>query len=116
MKSIIVYTLISILSFVTGCASSPSNMTPKHQSSMAYKGQECSVLTAELDAINSELSVLNKELQTLYTNDVWQFWGGLLLLWPLWIFLEYGDWSKADRYKELMGQRDAVERSMAVCV
>ena len=116
MRTILIYTLISILSFVTmGCASNPNNMNPKHHSTIEYRGQECAVLEAELDDVEAEIAELHIELEKLYGNDIWQFWGGLLLLWPLWFFLEWGDWSDADRYKELLGQRDAIEKSLIKC-
>tara|TARA_R110002020_G_scaffold456825_1_gene673522 strand:+ start:4658 stop:4960 length:303 start_codon:yes stop_codon:yes gene_type:complete len=98
-----------------GCASNPDNMRAKHHSSLQYQGADCAVLAADLDGVNHEIDGLHRELERLYGNDIWQFWGGLLLLWPLWFFLEFGDWSDADRYKELLGKRDALEKSMAKC-
>jgi hypothetical protein len=116
MRKAIIYTLISVMSWVTmGCASHPNNMQPKHHSSLAFKGEECADLEIRLEDANTEILALNDDLEQLYINDIWQFWTGMLLLWPALFFLEFGDWSEADRYKELLGERDALEKAYAKC-
>ena len=116
MKKLIIYTLISTMSWLTiGCASNPNNMKGDHSNPAIYYNDECADLDSELLKVNDRIDTLHKKLESKYTNDIWQFWGGLLVLWPLWFFLEFGDHGMADEYKELIGKRTALESARGQC-
>lgn len=116
MKKAIVYLIISsILSLTVGCASNPSSMSPNSVSSLAYDGKKCADLNRELMRVEQDLSAKERTLRKLHGDDVWQFWVGLLLLWPAWFFLEFGDHALADEYKTLLGERDALQRAKLEC-
>ena len=117
MRAIIVYSMISILSFVTmGCASNPDNMKGDHSNPAIYYNDECASIDSDLMKTNDRIDILHKKLEAKYTNDIWQFWTGLLILWPMWLFLEFGDHGMADEYKELLGKRTALETARGKCV
>lgn len=100
------------LLFVAGCASSPDDMQRAYVSPTQFAPLGCEQLSGELERVSTRKVELYKQLKNTSDNDAVQMGVGLILFWPTLFFLEGGDGPQAAEYSRLLGEEDAIEKTM----
>ncbi|HBC09161.1 MAG TPA: metal ABC transporter ATP-binding protein [Rhodospirillaceae bacterium] len=100
------------LLFVAGCASSPDDMQRAYVSPTQFAPLGCTQLSGELERVSSRKVELYKQLKSTSDNDAVQMGVGLILFWPTLFFLEGGDGPQAAEYSRLLGEEEAIEKTM----
>jgi len=100
------------LLYVAGCASSPDEMQRAYVSPTQFAPLSCGQLSGELERVSSRKVELYTQLKKTSDNDAVQMGLGLVLFWPTLFFLEGGDGPQAAEYSRLMGEEDAIEKTM----
>tara|TARA_Y100000766_G_scaffold274907_1_gene277366 strand:+ start:151 stop:648 length:498 start_codon:yes stop_codon:yes gene_type:complete len=97
---------------VGACASSPDEMQKAYVSPTQFAALNCTQLGGELERVSSRKVELYKQLKKTSDNDAVQMGVGLILFWPTLFFLEGGDGPQAAEYSRLLGEEDAIQKSM----
>lgn len=98
---------------LSGCASSPDELSATYVSPYKYKSYDCDQIIMEMDYVSKKTTALYYSLDKKADNDSAQMGLGLVLFWPALFFLEGGDGPEAAEYSNLKGEFDAL-RATAV--
>ena len=99
-----------LLFIVTGCATSPNEMTASYVSPLIYQSFDCQQLVMESDRVSRRVQSMHAKLSEKESDDSAKMAVGLILFWPALFFLD-GDEDGAIEYKRLMGESDAVHQA-----
>ncbi len=107
-------TLVSVfaLAMINGCASQPDELQRAYVSPTQFGSFNCSQLGGELERVSGRKVELYGQLKKTADDDAAQMGVGLILLWPTLFFLEGGDGPQAAEYSRLLGEHDAIEKTM----
>lgn len=97
---------------LSACASSPDEMQKAYVSPIQYEGMTCGQLGGELERVSARKVELYKQLKKTSDDDSIQMGVGLVLFWPALFFLEGGDGPQASEYSHLLGESEAIEKTM----
>ncbi len=101
---------LSLTFLVTGCASSPNEMTASYVSPLIYQSFDCQQLVMESDRVSRRVQSMHAKLDEKESDDSAKMAIGLILFWPALFFLD-GDEDGAIEYKRLMGESEAVHQA-----
>ena len=101
---------LSLTFLVTGCASSPNEMTASYVSPLIYQAYDCQQLVMESDRVSRRVQSMHAKLAEKESDDSAKMAVGLILFWPALFFLD-GDEDGAIEYKRLMGESEAVHQA-----
>lgn len=113
-----VKTAISALiaaSVVAGCATSPNKISAAYVSPTKYRSHSCEDIDRELGAVDARAVELHRKLRKRADTDAFEMTAGLLLVWPMLLFLSGGDGPEATEYAQLKGERDALLLARPKC-
>ena len=99
-----------LLFIVTGCATSPNEMTASYVSPLIYQSFDCQQLVMESDRVSRRVQSMHAKLDEKESDDSAKMAVGLILFWPALFFLD-GDEDGAIEYKRLMGESEAVQQA-----
>ena len=99
-----------LLFIVTGCATSPNEMTASYVSPLIYQSFDCQQLVMESDRVSRRVQSMHAKLDEKEGDDSAKMAIGLLLFWPALFFLD-GDEDGAIEYKRLKGESEAVHQA-----
>jgi hypothetical protein len=102
--------IISLTFIVTGCATSPDNMSASYVSPLIYQNFDCQQLIMESDRVSRRVQSMHAKLDDKSSSDTATMTVGLVLFWPALFFLD-GDEDGAIEYKRLMGESEAVQQA-----
>lgn len=102
---------ITLLSFITACASHPDKLTAASTSSLKYNDFNCKQIALDSDRVGTRMITLYEQLSKTADRDTMQMTVGLLLLWPTLFFLEGGDGAEATEYRELKGEYEVLQKA-----
>lgn len=108
MKTLI--SAIVALTLITGCASSPNEITPTYVSPMMYDNYSCKQITEEMRRVTAQANKLAGILNKHENDDKVVMGVGLVLFWPSLFFIE-GDGPQAQEYAHLKGEMTALEQA-----
>lgn len=97
---------------LAACASSPDEMQRAYVSPTQYAPLNCTQLGSELERVSNRKVELYKQLKQTSDDDAVQMGVGLILFWPTLFFLEGGDGPQAAEYSRLLGEEEAIEKTM----
>lgn len=100
--NIVTATAIASFALTTGCASTPSKITPSFVSPVKYSYYTCGQLGMEMERLQYQANVLGSRQQARRTNDKIMVGVGILVAWPALFFLKGNDKRKAE-YAQLTG-------------
>lgn len=103
--------LISVLFFLTACASNPDKIDAAYVSPLKYKDYDCDQVAMEMDYVGERTTKLYHRLKKERNNDNAQMGIGLVLFWPALFFLEGGDGPEAAEYAQLQGEFEALREN-----
>ena len=109
MKNI--FLSLTVLSFLSACATSPDKMAAASVSPFKYSKYDCEQIQVESDRVQRRVMDLYTQLDSTATKDAWQMGVGLVLLWPTLFFLEGGDGPEASEYRMLKGEYEALQQA-----
>ena len=101
---------LSLTFIVTGCATSPNEMTASYVSPLIYQSYDCQQLVMESDRVSRRVQSMHSKLAEKESDDSAKMAVGLILFWPALFFLD-GDEDGAIEYKRLMGESEAVHQA-----
>ena len=99
-----------LLFIVTGCASSPNEMTASYVSPLIYQSYDCQQLVMESDRVSRRVQSMHSKLSEKEGDDSMKMTVGLILFWPALFFLD-GDEDGAIEYKRLKGESEAIHQA-----
>ena len=99
-----------LLFIVTGCASSPDEMTASYVSPLIYQSFDCQQLVMESDRVSRRVQSMHAKLDEKESDDSAKMAVGLILFWPALFFLD-GDEDGAIEYKRLKGESEAIHQA-----
>ena len=95
---------------VTGCATSPNEMTASYVSPLIYQSYDCQQLVMESDRVSRRVQSMHSRLAEKESDDSAKMAVGLILFWPALFFLD-GDEDGAIEYKRLKGESEAIHQA-----
>jgi hypothetical protein len=95
---------------LTGCATSPDELTTSYVSPAKYMNYDCQQIIMEMDHVSNRTVYLYESLDKKADNDAAQLGIGLVLFWPALFFLEGGDGPEANEYSNLKGEYEALRK------
>ena len=95
---------------VTGCATSPNEMTASYVSPLIYQSFDCQQLVMESDRVSRRVQSMHAKLDEKESDDSAKMAVGLILFWPALFFLD-GDEDGAIEYKRLKGESEAIHQA-----
>ena len=95
---------------VTGCATSPNEMTASYVSPLIYQNFDCQQLVMESDRVSRRVQSMHAKLDEKESDDSAKMAVGLILFWPALFFLD-GDEDGAIEYKRLKGESEAIHQA-----
>ena len=99
-----------LLFIVTGCATSPNEMTASYVSPLIYQSYDCQQLVMESDRVSRRVQSMHAKLDETASGDTTTMAVGLILFLPALFFLD-GDGDGGIEYKRLMGESDAIHQA-----
>ena len=99
-----------LLFIVTGCATSPNEMTASYVSPLIYQSFDCQQLVMESDRVSRRVQSMHAKLDEKESDDSAKMAVGLILFWPALFFLD-GDEGGMIEYQRLMGESEAVHQA-----
>ena len=99
-----------LLFIVTGCATSPNEMTASYVSPLIYQSFDCQQLVMESDRVSRRVQSMHAKLDEKESDDSAKMAVGLILFWPALFFLD-GDEDGAIEYKRLKGESEAIHQA-----
>ena len=99
-----------LLFIVTGCATSPNEMTASYVSPLIYQSFDCQQLVMESDRVSRRVQSMHAKLAEKESDDSAKMAVGLILFWPALFFLD-GDEDGAIEYKRLKGESEAIHQA-----
>jgi len=108
MKKLTSIVIASI--FITGCATSSSDIAPTYVSPLQYKDYDCQQLAAEAQRIQSRVAQVGGRLDQAASNDKMITGAGIVVFWPALFFLGGTKQQEAD-YARLKGEYDGVQQA-----
>ena len=104
-------TFVLFLTFiVTGCATSPNEMTASYVSPLLYQNYDCQQLVMESDRVSRRVQSMHAKLDEKASGDTTKMTVGLILFWPTLFFLD-GDEDGAIEYKRLKGESEGIHQA-----
>ena len=108
MKKWIVGFSLAVL--VSGCATSPDNITAAYVSPVQYSSYSCPQLREEASRVSSRAAQVTGAQNSKATGDAVAMGVGLVLFWPSLFFIK-GDGTTAAEVARLKGEMDAIEQA-----
>ncbi len=109
------YLLLIILTLLLfSCASPPEDLGTAYVSPAQYTSYDCEQLSSSLANKNRRLNSLYSSLRAEAKADNWQMGVGLLVAWPALLFLEGGDDARAEEYRQLKGEVEAMSEASVI--
>ena len=99
-----------LLFIVTGCATSPNEMTASYVSPLIYQSFDCQQLVMESDRVSRRVQSMHAKLDEKESDDSAKMAVGLILFWPALFFLD-GDEDGAIEYRRLKGESEAIHQA-----
>jgi hypothetical protein len=99
-----------VLALVSGCATSPKDITPAYVSPVLYQNLSCDQLAAEAQRVSSAAAVASGAQQSQAGKDAAMVGVSLILFWPA-IFFVGGDKGSAAEVGRLKGEMQAIEQA-----
>lgn len=93
--------------FISGCATSSSNIKPSYVSPLTYNNYDCEQLKGEKDRIIEKTLELSKKQDFEAGKDAIALTAGLVIFWPALFFMIGSDHS--DQISRLKGEYDSLE-------
>jgi hypothetical protein len=104
---------VSTSVFLSGCATSSSEIASSFSSPLQYQAYDCNQLALEDSEVVDRVSQLGGSIDHRATNDKVAMGVGLVLFWPALFFIK-GDGEQAAEYARLKGEHEAITRSAIV--
>lgn len=101
---------ITLAVFVSGCATSPDNITAAYVSPMQYSSYSCPQLREEASRVSARAAQVTGAQSSKATGDAVAMGVGLILFWPSLFFIK-GDGTTAAEVGRLKGEMDAIEQA-----
>ena len=95
---------------VSGCATSPENITAAYVSPMQYSGYSCPQLREEANRVSGRAAQATGAQNSKASGDAVAMGVGLILFWPSLFFIK-GDGATAAEVGRLKGEMEAVEQA-----
>lgn len=108
LKAIITISMVAVIS---GCATSPEDLTTAYVSPLKYQDYNCDQIVSEMGHVSNKTVSLYQSLDKKASDDSTQMTVGLIIFWPTLFFLEGGDGPEAQQYSALKGEFEALEIS-----
>jgi hypothetical protein len=109
------YLILAFLTFLLfGCASQPEDIGTAFVSPAQYTSYDCEVLASSLANKNRKLNSLYSSLKADAKADKWQMGVGLFIAWPALLLLEGGDDTRAEEYRQLKGEVEAMQEASLI--
>lgn len=105
MKTIAIILIVSVL---TGCATSASNLKPTGVNATKYNGVDCETLATEIERVELTVKERKQEVDRKATKDKILTTAGLLLFWPAFFFLS-GDGVDQNEYQRAQGELESLK-------
>jgi hypothetical protein len=96
-----------LVSFFTGCATSPDNISATYVSPLQYQSYTCNQIGQELLRVNRKIMEVTGHQEREATKDAVAMSVGLIIFWPALFFL-IGD-DKKEELARLKGEYEALE-------
>jgi hypothetical protein len=100
----------AVLALVSGCATSPKDITPAYVSPVLYQNLSCEQLAAEAQRVSSAAATAAGVQQGQAGKDAAMVGVSLILFWPA-IFFVGGDKASAAELARLKGEMQAIEQA-----
>ena len=104
-----VVSVLLILSFVAGCATSPEKISATYVSPLQYQSYSCTQLKEESLRVSSRVMEVTGQQKKEATKDAVAMGVGLVLFWPALFFL-IGD-DKKEELGRLKGEYEALDKA-----
>ncbi|MEW6714364.1 MAG: metal ABC transporter ATP-binding protein [Nitrospirota bacterium] len=104
-----VVSVVLILSFVAGCATSPEKISATYVSPLQYQSYNCNQLKEESLRVSSRVMEVTGQQKKEATKDAVAMGVGLVLFWPALFFL-IGD-DKKEELGRLKGEYEALDKA-----
>jgi hypothetical protein len=105
--------LLAITVFVSGCASSSSQIAASYSSPLQYQSYDCAQIALESDRIKSRLVATGGQLDKAADNDKVITGAALILFWPAAFFLG-GNKQQEAEFARLKGDYDALQQAAVI--
>jgi len=102
--------IILLISLLSGCAKSTTEIPAQYISPMQYEGRNCRQLQSELQVVSQRVADLGGQVDKTASDDNAQMAVGLILFWPALFFLD-GSTPQGNEYARLKGEFDALEKA-----
>lgn len=100
-------TPVILMSFLTACATQPTEIVATPTPTSAYTGLSCNALVAEQNRIVQSVNTLTGAQKKKADSDAVAMGVGMLLFWPALFFLKGDD--QAPQLAAAKGQYDAIQ-------
>ena len=105
-----IFTIIIAGVALSGCATSPENITAAYVSPMQYSGYSCPQLREEASRVSGRAAQATGAQSSKASGDAVAMGVGLVLFWPSLFFIK-GDGATAAEVGRLKGEMDAIEQA-----
>ncbi len=100
--------MLILISLFIGCtATAPSKIQAKRIDTDLYENWDCNKLENRMERKVNRGNVLYEKLDERARIDEMQFLVGLLLIWPMFFFID-GDGTDAEEFQNLKGECNAI--------
>lgn len=103
--------LLSLVGFLSACASNTSEIAASYVSPMEYESYNCKQLSSEISRVTRRANQVAHDVNKNAEGDSIAMGAGLILFWPALFFID-GDTPQAQEYAELKGRFNALEDAM----
>ncbi len=102
--------ILTITSFLAGCADHPDKIPAQYISPMQYDSYNCKQIGAEMQRVSSRVGEIGGQQEKAATNSEVVMGVGLVLFWPALFFLDSHS-AQAAEYGRLKGEFNALEQT-----
>ena len=102
-----ILTSMFLLSFLTACATQPTDIVAMPTPTSTYAGLSCNALAAEQNRVVQSVNTLTSAQKKNADNDAIAMGVGMVLFWPALFFLKGDD--QATQLAAAKGQYDAIQ-------
>jgi outer membrane lipoprotein-sorting protein len=104
-------TLITIASFLAGCATAGKDVAATYVSPIQYSNYDCDQLRQELARINGRVSQVTGRLDEAASNDKALVGVGMILFWPA-LFALGGTKQQEAELSRMKGEYEAIQTAL----
>lgn len=102
---------VTVITFMTGCATASKDVATAYVSPLQYKDYNCNQLVNETTRLNGRITQLGGRLDEAANNDKAIAGVGVILFWPA-LFALGGTKQQEAEYGRLKGEYDALNQAL----